>query len=632
MEPYYTSWKSGAHRDVSCIECHAEPGVAGTVEAKLGGLKQLISYTTGTSRGKLPQGHVSDDNCTGCHSMGEVQDLEVKFQGIEFNHAKHLKDMGAGLKLHCTTCHTQADEEAHIRVSKETCHVCHLYPTDNGLREVKAGGCLACHERKLRGDPALSAKHAVVFDRDISCAQCHGPMNIGASKHVAQERCRNCHFERSVFEAEISTADLHQNHLGDAKVECLDCHAAAEHRPVKLARGKAASDCGACHVSMHEAQRRMFLGAEHETEYVTELPAFHSGLQCQSCHIDEKPVHGNPLLGSAKLTTADSCRACHKDAKEGDFGHLLEKWKKIGDATLVSARAHLRDVEAEVAGAAPGADRDKARATLRWAGQRLALIETGTPMHNIHLARHAFATCAKEAAEAAELAGVADRLPEFRNPTANMPDDCARCHLATNEDIPVEDRHFSHQRHLQQEGISCDTCHAHEDRHGTLSLQKEGCSDCHHGEQHVDLCSKCHQLQDDMYEGRWEPETDARTNLMSHEVRCAECHYIEGETRKVLVRPTGEDCKKCHEDKDVGVLLEDWKRTVRKARERLSRLVTAAQAANADLSVVQRQSLDKAKQVLEDVRSDGSGGIHNPGLTESVLSRHAEVLEKILGR
>jgi nitrate/TMAO reductase-like tetraheme cytochrome c subunit len=38
MEPYYDSWKQGAHKDVACVKCHISPGVENFLVAKLNGL------------------------------------------------------------------------------------------------------------------------------------------------------------------------------------------------------------------------------------------------------------------------------------------------------------------------------------------------------------------------------------------------------------------------------------------------------------------------------------------------------------------------------------------------------------------------------------------------------------------
>jgi len=68
MEEYYTSWGHSSHKDVKCIECHAKPGMAGTVAAKAQGMVQLVQYIAG-SYGTKPHGDISSTSCqqVDCH-------------------------------------------------------------------------------------------------------------------------------------------------------------------------------------------------------------------------------------------------------------------------------------------------------------------------------------------------------------------------------------------------------------------------------------------------------------------------------------------------------------------------------------------------------------------------------------
>lgn len=657
MEPYYNSWAQSSHKDVTCMACHAEPGVLGTMEAKVGGLKQLLSYSIGSYRGKLPQGYVSDENCMACHDRAALRDKAIDFQGMEFRHGMHFDAVGGAgdPTLKCTSCHTQVDEKAHITVDTATCFTCHMrtefsgsggstgdvddaVPGAAGAKFVAngiegslprplaqiGGDCRLCHERTLRENTGLAATHAPVLERRIDCTRCHGSMNAGADDPVSQDRCRRCHFESSLFVDRTDRAKMHDAHAGDVKIECIDCHAAVDHRSGAI-RDTAAGKCNACHEDMHGPQQRMFLAASHEVPSGVTLPPFHAGLQCQSCHLDPQPVKGDPTLGQARVTTPDSCRTCHKGAAQGDFGRLLEKWKSGGAQAMESAGAHLDDV-ARALEAAPEAARDRAVRTLDFARQRLHLAEAARPVHNIHLARQVFADAGRFADEAATLGGVP--VPAWVNPTANISADCARCHLAAVEGAPAGPRFFSHQKHLAVEGINCARCHNDEPRHGNLWVANQGCSDCHHQEQR-DRCATCHPAQASLYDGGWAPGATERKNLMATEVHCVECHFPDDD-RRTLKRPTREDCMKCHE-KDVGVLLEDWRATVSRASEALEAMLKRAEAEDANLSVEQRKTVKEARSVLEFVRKDGSGGIHNPYAVEKALSSRTEALKAILG-
>jgi hypothetical protein len=505
--------------------------------------------------------------------------------------------------------------------------VSHFNPSISPSISDIGGDCLLCHKAPLLADPALAATHASVMERNIDCARCHGTMNVGANAAVTTDRCRKCHFESRVLERREDTVFMHQAHATNVKIECIDCHAAAIHFS-EGAREQAARRCDACHENMHGAQQRMFLASDHEVPADVTLPPFHAGLQCQSCHLDLQPVNGNPELGSARVTTSDSCRTCHAGAKQGDFGRLLDKWKSGGAAAQAAVLAHIGAVETAVQGSSEE-KRAPALTTLGNARDELNLVNSARPVHNIHLARALYARAGEIADDAAREAGVTDAVAPFRNPAAIASPECARCHLAVAEGIPMGKRAFSHGKHMNVDGMTCARCHNEEPKHGNLWVNEQACSDCHHQEQR-DRCATCHPMQASLYDGRWDPGATDRKNLMATEVHCVECHFPD-EARTTLVRPTAEDCRKCH-DRDVGSLLEDWKATVARAASTLEALVVAAEKEDSLLSVEQRRAVQEARSVLEFVKADGSGGIHNPFAVEQALSRRTETLRKILGK
>ncbi len=77
MGPELMGYESGPHRDVTCGECHVEPGVAGWIKAKLNGTRQLLQVLTGTYPKPIPPPDHSDlppvqDTCLKCHSMDRL--------------------------------------------------------------------------------------------------------------------------------------------------------------------------------------------------------------------------------------------------------------------------------------------------------------------------------------------------------------------------------------------------------------------------------------------------------------------------------------------------------------------------------------------------------------------------------
>ena len=77
MGPELSAYQSSAHSEVSCAECHVEPGVAGFVKAKVKGTQQLIEVITGSFPQPIPAPDHSSlppvtDTCLKCHSLDMI--------------------------------------------------------------------------------------------------------------------------------------------------------------------------------------------------------------------------------------------------------------------------------------------------------------------------------------------------------------------------------------------------------------------------------------------------------------------------------------------------------------------------------------------------------------------------------
>jgi nitrate/TMAO reductase-like tetraheme cytochrome c subunit len=77
MGPELTAYETGPHRDVTCGECHVEPGVAGWIKAKMNGTRQLLQVITGTYPEPIPPPDhealpSTADTCQKCHSLDRL--------------------------------------------------------------------------------------------------------------------------------------------------------------------------------------------------------------------------------------------------------------------------------------------------------------------------------------------------------------------------------------------------------------------------------------------------------------------------------------------------------------------------------------------------------------------------------
>jgi nitrate/TMAO reductase-like tetraheme cytochrome c subunit len=72
MAPELAAYEAGPHANVTCAECHVEPGITGWIRAKLNGTRQLVEMVLGTYPTPIPPPEhtdlpSADDTCAHCH-------------------------------------------------------------------------------------------------------------------------------------------------------------------------------------------------------------------------------------------------------------------------------------------------------------------------------------------------------------------------------------------------------------------------------------------------------------------------------------------------------------------------------------------------------------------------------------
>jgi len=77
MGPELAAHAAGPHSEVSCGECHVEPGVSGWIKAKINGTRQLVEIVTGTFPEPIPPPEHdslpdSKDTCGRCHDVARI--------------------------------------------------------------------------------------------------------------------------------------------------------------------------------------------------------------------------------------------------------------------------------------------------------------------------------------------------------------------------------------------------------------------------------------------------------------------------------------------------------------------------------------------------------------------------------
>jgi nitrate/TMAO reductase-like tetraheme cytochrome c subunit len=387
MEPYYRSWQASAHKNVSCIECHFEPGFGGEVRGKMAGLVQLAKYVTQT-QGPRPVAEVPDASClrSGCHDT-RLLSGRVDFHGIPFDHTPHLGEGRRGKKLRCTSCHSQIVQGQHIAVTTSTCFLCHFkdQPFNQDL-----GACTRCHqipEKSYDLGGGVKFTHELAYQKGVDCVNCHGDLIRGKGE-VPRERCMVCHNREDDLKRISDHVFLHKKHVTEHAVNCLNCHSTIQHSKDKEKIVHAAADCAGCHPNHHQEQVRMFqgsgasllsgVGGATTGEHATGMLGTRIG--CTACHRFKEVSSTGSVLWRA---SAEVCSTCHEAAGVERLRHYHESLR----ASLPELQAGLKEVRAKLAAAKLPADRPaKIAAELDRLERNLDFVRKANDIHNIHYA------------------------------------------------------------------------------------------------------------------------------------------------------------------------------------------------------------------------------------------------------
>ena len=205
MRPYFASWEESTHNDVHCTECHFPPGIRGTVEGKFTAIAMVANYFTGVYKKSKPWAEISDKSClrSGCHET-RVLSGQVPFkEGIVFDHEPHLTEDRRGKNLRCTSCHSQIVQGSHMKVTEESCFLCHFKDQEP---DSPMNACTYCHDAPTTADSAnVVFDHTDIIDREADCKLCHGSMVQGEGD-VQKERCSYCHADEGKLEKEGITS------------------------------------------------------------------------------------------------------------------------------------------------------------------------------------------------------------------------------------------------------------------------------------------------------------------------------------------------------------------------------------------------------------------------------------------
>ncbi|HEX9044326.1 MAG TPA: NapC/NirT family cytochrome c [Candidatus Limnocylindrales bacterium] len=196
MAPEMKAFSMGPHRDLTCAECHVEPGVLGWVKAKVKGTQQLFEILTGTfprpipapDHGELPSVAFSCEKCHNVNNLtangGPVQLVLQNKYALDESNTKSMVALvvrpqgiggpGATKGVHW---HIASDVE-YLRADLQAQKIDYVKVTwsDGTSEEYVSAGALKAAERP---DAAIATLKATETQRRMDCIDCHNRAGHG---------------------------------------------------------------------------------------------------------------------------------------------------------------------------------------------------------------------------------------------------------------------------------------------------------------------------------------------------------------------------------------------------------------------------------------------------------------------
>ena len=292
----------GAHKKVSCADCHQTKNIANPKNAKhkgtyLGmGIKCLDCHTDNHQQ-------TLSSTCLDCHNMESFK------PATKFSHDKTKFALkGKHLQVDCKECHktvvkNNADFVKFANVPHAKCTDCHADEHKGQFGQ----NCLECHTV----NSVTALKGGVNFDH----SRTQFPL-VGKHKQVS---CDACHSGKTYANpASFST--------------CKSCH--ADYHKGDFVMKNAKSDCKDCHDQNHNFTYTTYTEAQHNQSQFP-LEGAHLATPCFACHIQKNSTHWNfSNLGS-------TCADCHGDEHKNQISdkfynvsnckscHTAESWTSI---------------------------------------------------------------------------------------------------------------------------------------------------------------------------------------------------------------------------------------------------------------------------------------------------------------
>jgi predicted CXXCH cytochrome family protein len=395
---------------------------------------------------------------------------KVRFteRDVVFDHKPHLEQVRHGIKLACTSCHSQLVIGSHIRATSSTCALCHFKGgIKRGVRESPIGGCGVCHaapDKPVKvGDWTVSHKEFV--ERGIECTRCHVDVTYGDGE-ATKDRCFHCHNQLEKVERFGETEFIHINHVTVHKVDCNRCHNEIIHKFNTQIAETQHNICESCHEQTHFPQSSLYAGKGARGVRGQPDPMYLLGISCSGCHTVPKHDPETAVIKGQTFTSGNlPCVSCHQDK----YTKFVETFNSEFDVLISYLEERYNNMVLR--------KDDRLAKLLEPVRYNLDFLKSAKGIHNPFYSMEILKACDANLTESERLTGVEI---ERQKPAGLTDNNCMVCHITIEfpETTGLKDgRKFSHKVHLEvvQE---CRNCHSEGPHPPGVNMDKV-CSNCH---------------------------------------------------------------------------------------------------------------------------------------------------------
>jgi hypothetical protein len=343
------------------------------------------------------------------------------------------------------------------------------------------------------------------------------------------------------------------------------------------------------------------------------------GLSCKGCHIFHEASKGDGVEGETLISEAEACESCHGKG----FSRILEDWEASTNKKLTKVRSIYNATMQRVKGSRHK-NKENAESFMEEALFNIEIVDKGKSVHNVAYSQELLFAAYNKMIEALDLIESRYRPPTFEAPSKNIPTQCSNCHQGIEEiNASIFGLDFPHKNHLIEQNIQCDSCHSNVRTHGELIATKQGCASCHHKDPKKD-CTSCHTLQKTYYQGGMLNDNEVPGDIMFEAgAECTDCHLND---QNRIFRSDAKKCLDCHEE-DYEEMFSEWQQSIRDLSKSLTSFLQEKRKLK--LSEEEKVTLREAERFLQNIRLDGSSGIHNYMYMEEMLTSLIKKLESL---